>query len=143
MANDRYEGDGSEGKRFGSGFEEWKRRQAAKAAADPSLDAAYAQYKDAALGLTAQERAGVVSDGQPGAPAAVDFSEGEGLSDDQAYTEYTEELNGTSARRRAVEAEQRHQRDRENEALRNARLHGYPLPSDLEHLRPKLRDHGY
>lgn len=107
----------------GSGFEEWKQRRQERGLDLTSDDQAYRAYVDQALGLSAQESAGVVTSGDPG---AVDLSEGASVSDDQLYGAYRSELDGSASRRRAEEDARQARRDRKAEHALHARVAGYP-----------------
>ncbi len=126
-----------------SGFEaSWRARRAAKATANPTDDALYEAYLDAAEGRTAQRNAGRVFDGAPGG-AAVDLSEVDGGGDDRLMELYREELSGEAARKRSERDAERHLSGREEKILDDCRRYGHALPRDAEHLRPLLRSHGY
>ncbi len=128
--------------RTGFGFERWlqrRREKQAEKAAQTSDDQAYEAFVDAATGAAAQRDAGRVFDA--GEPSGADLTEG--LGDDQAYKAFRSELSGEAGRQRAIEAEKHHLHERELQALRDARMHGRPLPVDLEHLRPRLSEYGF
>ncbi len=118
-----YEGDGTEGRTFGSGFHACRKRQAEKA---PTADAVYERYVAWVTGANAQDAAGVVRPGAPGMSAVV-FSEAADMDDDKTYNIYIGGLDGSNAKKWAEESVRQERRDGAEEHRRHSRERSYPM----------------
>ncbi len=111
------------------GFTAWKKRRAAKAAADADYEA----FTDAMTGRSAELRAGVASTGTPGGREVPDD-----LDENEVYTAYTDVLSGEAGRRKAEETVRREKIEREEEIVRHVREVGGGMSSSFEHLRGRI-----
>ncbi len=64
-------------------------------------------------------------------------------SDEEVWQAYIELQDGTSSRRRALQNARDEQAARESEWVEYCKQSGSPLPTQMEHLRPRLKEHGY
>jgi len=64
-------------------------------------------------------------------------------SDEEIWQAYVELQDGTANRRRSIENARREQQEREEELVEYCKHTGSPLPTHMEHLRPRLREYGY
>ncbi len=64
-------------------------------------------------------------------------------TDDEIFQSYEEQLDGKANRRRSIENARLEQREREEEMVEYLKHTGNPLPTHMEHLRPRLKEYGY
>ncbi len=114
-----YEGDGTEGRTFGSGFHARRKRQAEKA---PTDGAVYERYFASGTGADAQDAEGVVRPEAPGMDAVV-FSEAADMDADEACKIYIGKRDGSNAKKCAEENVCQERSDSAEENRRHSREH--------------------
>ncbi len=122
-----------------AGFAKFKQQRAAKAAATPTIDDQdYAAFVSSMTGQAAERDAGVATTGMPGGREVPDD-----LDENEVYEAYRDVLSGEAARRQAEATARREKAEREQEIIRHLKIAGGGTSRDHDHLRDRLKDHGF